>query len=44
MYECGGEMPQLQSKNQMDMGVWLTILFGLVLLFGFVLMLIDTVL
>jgi len=32
------------EKKQMDMGLWLTILFGLVLLVGFLLMLIDILL
>lgn len=46
-------MPHLESqsaelkqhgKKKMDMGVWLTIVFGMVLLTGFALMLIDIVL
>ena len=38
-----GEL-KLSGKKKMDMGLWLTILFGLVLLVGFGLMLIDILL
>jgi hypothetical protein len=46
----GAQMPQQHtagantSKKKMEMGLWLLILFGAVLLFGFGLMLIDLLL